>query len=126
MRTRSPRNHAANATVISGAANEIAVASTSGSRASAAKLRNMPAMLMAPRSRWPSGRSVRMTSASSRRQTSISSTGTIAKAGGKKGEQERRERLEQKGFDQVHRAAQKNDALLSRGIAISKAISVPV
>ena len=49
MRTRSPRNHAANATVISGAANEIAVASTSGSRASAAKLRNMPHMLIVPR-----------------------------------------------------------------------------
>ena len=80
MRTRSPRNHAANATVISGAANEIAVASTSGSRASAAKLRNMPHMLIVPRPKWPNGRSVRTTSASSRRQASISSTGTIAKA----------------------------------------------
>ena len=80
MRTRSPRNHAANATVMSGAANEIAVASTSGSRASAAKLRNMPAMLMVPRRRWPNGRSVRTIPASSRRQASISSTGTMAKA----------------------------------------------
>ena len=47
------------ATVISGEAKEIAVASTSGSRASAAKLRNMPATLIRPRPKWPNGRSVR-------------------------------------------------------------------
>ena len=64
MRTRSPRNSAANATVMSGAANEIAVASTSGSRASAAKLRNMPATLIGPRVMWPSGRLVRTASIS--------------------------------------------------------------
>ena len=49
MRTRSLRKIADIATVISGAAKEIAVASTIGSRASAEKLKNMPPMLIAPR-----------------------------------------------------------------------------
>jgi hypothetical protein len=58
---------AASATVMSGAANEMVVASTSGSRASAAKLRNMPNTLMMPRPTWPSGRPVRTAEPSSRR-----------------------------------------------------------
>ena len=68
MRTRSLRNTAASATVISGAANWIAVASTSGSRASAEKLKNMPPMLIMPRPRWPSSRVVRTAAVSSLRQ----------------------------------------------------------
>ena len=53
--------------MISGAANEIAVASTSGSRASDAKLRNMPSTLMTPRATCPNGRPVRTAVMSSRR-----------------------------------------------------------
>ena len=49
---------AANATVISGEAKEIAVASASGSRVSAEKLVYMPQTLSAPRPSWPSGRRV--------------------------------------------------------------------
>ena len=49
---------AAKATVISGEAKEIAVASASGSRASAEKLVNMPPTLSAPRPSWPNGRRV--------------------------------------------------------------------
>ena len=49
---------AASATVISGEAKEIAVASASGSRVSAEKLVNMPNTLSSPRPSWPSGRLV--------------------------------------------------------------------
>jgi len=59
MRTRSLRINAASATLISGEVNEIALASISGSRASAPKLQNMPTTLSTPRLAWPSGRSVR-------------------------------------------------------------------
>src|SRR5205085_1106750 len=79
MRTDSPRISQASATVIKGAANEIAVASISGSRANAAKFRNMPAMLMRPRVRCPIGRSVRMALASWCRHAHIASTGRMAK-----------------------------------------------
>jgi len=65
MRTRSLSRIAAIATVMSGAANEMAVASTMGSRASAEKLQNMPSTLMRPRPTWPSGRVVRTAAASS-------------------------------------------------------------
>ena len=68
MRTRSLRKIAAIATVISGDANDIAVASTIGSRASAEKLQNMPQMLMRPRPRCPSGRTVRTAAINSLRQ----------------------------------------------------------
>ena len=68
MRTRSLRKIADIATVISGAVNEIAVASTIGSRASAEKLQNMPPMLITPRPRCPSGRAVRTAAISSLRQ----------------------------------------------------------
>jgi hypothetical protein len=68
MRTRSLRKIADIATVISGAAKEIAVASTIGSRASAEKLKNMPPMLIAPRPAGPNGRPVRTAAASSWRQ----------------------------------------------------------
>ncbi len=44
--------------MISGDANEIAVASDSGKRWSAAKLRNIPHTLIEPRPTWPSGRAV--------------------------------------------------------------------
>jgi hypothetical protein len=64
MRTRSLRITAASATVINGEAKEIAVASASGSRASAAKLENMPTTLSVPRPSWPSGRLVRTASIS--------------------------------------------------------------
>src|SRR5207253_3066620 len=50
----------------------------------------------------------------------------IAHAGRQQREQKRRERFKKKGFDQVHRAAKKHDALLSRGSATTKAISNPV
>ena len=46
----------------------MALASISGSRASAPKLQNMPTMLSAPRLAWPSGRSVRTAASSSPRQ----------------------------------------------------------
>ncbi len=59
MRTRSFKMSAASATVISGEAKEMAVASASGSRTSEAKLVNMPATLSRPRPSWPSGREVR-------------------------------------------------------------------
>ncbi len=48
-RTRSFRINAASATVINGDANWMAVASASGSRASAEKLLNMPQTLSEPR-----------------------------------------------------------------------------
>ena len=67
-RTRSLRNTAASATVISGAENWIAVASTSGNRASAEKLKNMPPMLTMPRPRWPRSRAVRTAVINSLRQ----------------------------------------------------------
>src|SRR5262245_13055239 len=54
MRTCSLRNIADRATVISGATKEMAVASTIGSRANAAKLQNMPPMLIRPRPTCPS------------------------------------------------------------------------
>ena len=63
-----PEDRAASATVISGDANDSALASASGSRASAAKLRNMPATLIMPRPIWPNGRSVRTADISSPRQ----------------------------------------------------------
>jgi len=68
MRTRSLSSSAAIATVMSGEANEIAVASTIGSRASAEKLQNMPPMAVRPRPAWPKGRPMRMAASSSRRQ----------------------------------------------------------
>ena len=49
MRTRSLRKSADIATVISGETNEIAVASTTGSRASAEKLQNMAPTAVSPR-----------------------------------------------------------------------------
>ena len=67
MRTRSLRKIAASATVISGDANVIVVTSTIGSRASAAKLKNMPDTLIMPRPRCPNGREVRTAVISSRR-----------------------------------------------------------
>ena len=48
MRTRSLRKIADSATVISGDTNEIAVASTTGSRASAEKLQNIAPTAVAP------------------------------------------------------------------------------
>ncbi len=68
MRTRSFSTIAASATVISGEANEMAVASASGSRTSAAKLLNMPPTLSRPRPSWPSGREVRTAVPSSPRK----------------------------------------------------------
>ncbi len=53
--------------MISGDANVMVVTSTIGSRASAAKLKNMPTTLIAPRPRWPNGREVRTAVISSRR-----------------------------------------------------------
>src|SRR3954463_3596596 len=53
MRTRSFRKSADIATVISGDTKEMAVASTMGSRARAAKLQNMPQILMRPRPNCP-------------------------------------------------------------------------
>jgi hypothetical protein len=67
MRTRSLSSMAASATVINGEANEIAVTSASGSRASAAKLKNMPAAPMVPRPNCPMIREVRNAASSSRR-----------------------------------------------------------
>ncbi len=67
MRTRSLRNQAESATVISGDTKLMVVTSTIGRRASAAKLRNMPPAAISPRPRWPSGREVRSAAASSRR-----------------------------------------------------------
>ncbi len=71
---------AAIATVMSGEANEIAVASTIGSRASAEKLQNMPPMAVSPRPACPNGRPIRTAASSSRRQAKITTTGTMAKA----------------------------------------------
>ena len=68
MRTRSFRNTADSATVISGETNEIAVASTTGSRASAEKLQNMAPTAVRPRPRWANGRPMRIAAISSRRQ----------------------------------------------------------
>src|ERR1043166_7077185 len=67
MRTRSFRIQADSATVTSGAANVIVVTATIGRRASAAKLKNMPATLIMPRARWPKGREGRNAAASSPR-----------------------------------------------------------
>ena len=64
MRTRSFRKSADIATVISGDTKEMAVASTIGSRARAAKLQNMPQMLIKPRPICPRGRTVRTAAAS--------------------------------------------------------------
>ena len=60
MRTRSFRISAASATVISGEAKLMAVASAKGSRVSAEKLVNMPKVESAPRPSCPNGRLVRM------------------------------------------------------------------
>src|SRR6516162_4388170 len=65
MRTRSFRITAASATVMSGEANEIAIASASGRRVSAEKLLNMPQTLSDPRPNCPSGLLVRTAEASS-------------------------------------------------------------
>lgn len=64
-RTRSLRKAADIATVINGDTKEMAVASTMGRRASAAKLQNMPQMLIRPRPICPRGRTVRTAAASS-------------------------------------------------------------
>ena len=126
---RSFRMIAASATVINGVANEIAVASTSGSRASAAKLQNMPTTLISPRVTWPSGRPVRSAATSSPRQAKISTTGMIAKAserippgradgvaeiadqGRHHGEQQHREQLEDDAFAGIHRACRHPEVL---------------
>jgi hypothetical protein len=68
MRTRSLRKIADSATVMSGDTKDMAVASTIGRRASAAKLQNMPQMLIKPRPICPNGRTVRTAAASSLRQ----------------------------------------------------------
>src|SRR5215472_8573688 len=67
-RTRSFKMSAASVTVNRGELNAIALDSTRGSRATAPKLKNMPAMLSTPLPACPSGRSVRTTAASSPRQ----------------------------------------------------------
>ena len=54
--------------MISGEANVIVVTSTIGSRASAAKYKNMPQTLIMPRPKWPNGREVRTAAISSPRQ----------------------------------------------------------
>src|SRR5829696_8014856 len=59
MRTRSLRMTADSPTVMSGETKEIAVASTTGSRASDEKLQNMAPTAVAPRPTWANGRPVR-------------------------------------------------------------------
>ena len=78
--TRSFNINAASTIVISGDAKPMAITSTSCSRASAAKVRNMPAMLIRPYKTCPSGRSVRTAAMSSPRQPQTTTIGTIAKA----------------------------------------------